>query len=145
MTTRYWLTPIMGYSPLVLGAHRLDCKPLPELEAFRELVKAKHPRLLLMFKSSLLFSDDEEICGSELAELDLSWSGDIVFDGDPFLLSHCAEAFLDRLEKRREVLNQVSSLVEDSILDAQQTDWANQWLRWLESGYDVILLREDGR
>ncbi len=30
-------------------------------------------------------------------------------------------------------------------LDAQQIIWKNQWLRWLEFGCDVILLREDGR
>lgn len=144
MTTRYWLTPIMGYSPLVLGADRVECKPLPELEAFREMMKAKHPRLLLMFKSSLFLSDDEEICGSELVELDLSCFGDVVFDGDPFHLSHCAEAFLDRLPKRQEALDLLSSM-EDSVLGALQREWVNQWLRWLEVGYDVILLREDGR
>ena len=100
--TRYWLTPIVGYSPLVLGADRLDCSPLTKLEAFRELANGRHPRLLSMFKASLLLSDDEEICGSELVELDLSHFEAIVFDGDPYHLSHCAEAFLDRLLKREE-------------------------------------------
>ncbi|MDQ0921314.1 hypothetical protein [Paenibacillus sp. V4I5] len=142
--TRYWLTPITGYSPLVLGADRLDCSPLTKLEAFREMANGRHPRLLSMFKASLLLSDDEEICGSELVELDLTHSDDVVFDGDPFHLSHCAEAFLDRLLKREEALDLVSSL-DDSTLDAQQIIWKNQWLRWLELGCDVILLREDGR
>jgi hypothetical protein len=142
--TRYWLTPIMGYSPLVLGADRLDCSPLANLEAFRELANGRHPRLLSMFKASLLLSDDEEICGSELIELDLAHSDAVVFNGDPFHLSHCAEAFLDRLLKRKEALELVSSL-NDSALDAQQIIWKNQWLRWLELGCDVILLREDGR
>ena len=36
-------------------------------------------------------------------------------------------------------------IVDDSDLDAQQIIWKNQWLRWLELGFDVILLREDGR
>lgn len=142
--TRYWLTPIAGYSPLILGADRLDCSPLTKLEAFREMANGKHPRLLSMFKANLLLSDDEEICGSELVELDLTHSDAVVFDGDPFHLSHCAEAFLDRLLKREEALDLVSSL-DDSALDAQQIIWKNQWLRWLELGCDVILLREDGR
>ncbi|SDM89704.1 hypothetical protein SAMN04487897_101410 [Paenibacillus sp. yr247] len=144
--TRYWLTPIVGYSPLVLGADRMECTPIPELEAFREIANVKHPRLLSMFKSSLLLSDDEEICGSELVELDLSQREGVVFDGNHFHLSHCAEAFLDRLLKRQEALDMVSS-IDDGCLEnhAQHIIWKNQWLRWLESGYDVILLREDGR
>lgn len=142
--TRYWLTPIVGYSPLVLGADRLDCSPLTKLEAFRELANRRHSRLLSMFKASLLLSDDEEICGSELVELDLSHSEAIVFDGDPYHLSHCAEAFLDRLLKREEAWDFVSSF-DGKALDAQQIIWKNQWLRWLELGCDVILLREDGR
>jgi hypothetical protein len=142
---RYWLTPIVSYSPLVLGADRIDCTPLTELEAFRGIANGRHPRLLSLFKSSLLLSDDEEICGSELVELDLSPSEDIVFNGNPFHLSHCAEAFLDRLLQRQEALNLVSS-IDDSVLENhdQQIIWKKQWLRWLESGYDVILLREDG-
>ncbi|MZQ81864.1 hypothetical protein GQF01_06915 [Paenibacillus sp. 5J-6] len=141
--TRYWLTPIVNYSPIVLGADRMDCTPLKALESFRELANRRHPRLLAMFKASLLLSDDEELCGSELLELDFEQSEAISFDGKPFHLSHCAEAFLDRLLTRKEALELVSSLHECDA-DPDQSSWKNQWLRWLESGYDVILLREDG-
>ncbi|MBA2938109.1 hypothetical protein HZF08_07305 [Paenibacillus sp. CGMCC 1.16610] len=140
--TRYWLTPIVNDSPLVLGADRIHCTPLKELESLRELANGKHPRLLAMFKSSLLLSDDEELCGSELVELDLEQFEAISFDGKPFHLSHCAEAFLDRLLTRKEALELVSCLKCD--VDSEHSNWINQWLRWLESGYDVILLREDG-
>lgn len=141
--TRYWLTPIVNYSPFVLGADRIDCTPLKALESFRELANRRHPRLLAMFKSSLLLSDDEELCGSELLELDFEQFEAISFDGKPFHLSHCAEAFFDRLLTRQEALELVSSLHECDA-DPDQSSWKNQWLRWLESGYDVILLREDG-
>ncbi|MDU0201647.1 hypothetical protein ACYEXS_02770 [Paenibacillus sp. MAH-36] len=140
--TRYWLTPIVNNSPLMFGADRINCTPLKALESFREMANGKHPRLLAMFKSSLLLSDDEELCGSELVELDLEQFKAISFDGEPFHLSHCAEAFLDRLLTRKEALELVSSLKCD--VDSEHSNWINQWLRWLESGYDVILLREDG-
>ncbi|NOV03444.1 hypothetical protein [Paenibacillus planticolens] len=141
--TRYWLTPIVSYSPLVLGADRIDCTPPGSLEMLREQANGKHPRLLAMFKSSLLVSDDEELCGSEFVELDLGHADAICFDGNPFHLSHCAEAFLDRLLTRKEAMQLVSALNERD-LDAESINWKNQWLRWLESGCDVILLREDG-
>lgn len=142
--TRYWLTPIVNYSPFVLGADRMNCTPLKALESFRELANGRHPRLLAMFKSSLLLSDDEELCGSELVELDLELFESISFDGKPFHLSHCAEAFIDRLLTRKEALELVTSLPESDVVP-EHSRWRQQWLRWLESGYDVILLREDGR
>ncbi|NQX65436.1 hypothetical protein HQN90_04770 [Paenibacillus alba] len=143
--TRYWLTPILGYSPLVLGSERIHCTPLADLEAFRLIASRKHPRLLPLFKSGLLLSDDEDVCGSELVELDLSELEDIVFNGDPYHLSHCAEAFLDRLLTRQETWELVSSISEIDW-DDQDHDvkWKQQWLRWLEAGFDVIMLREDG-
>lgn len=141
--TRFWLTPIVSYTPLVLGADRINCTPLIAVDKFRELANGGHPRLLAMFKSSLLLSDDEDLCGSELVELDLGHSDAIRFDGNPFHLSHCAEAFLDRLLTRNEAVQLVLSLNEGD-LNAESIRWKNQWLRWLESGCDVILLREDG-
>ncbi|GGI43384.1 hypothetical protein GCM10008018_01800 [Paenibacillus marchantiophytorum] len=144
--TRFWLTPIKSYSPLVLGADRMECKPLADLEVLRAQAQEKHPRLLPMYKASLLLSDDEDVCGSDLIELDLSDSEDVVFNGDPYHLSHCAEAFLDRLLGRQEVWDLVNAIEEEDSSDklAPQAQWRQLWLQWLESGCDVILLREDG-
>lgn len=144
--TSYWLTPIESYSPLILGAERIHCVPLAALESFRELAGRMHPRLLPMFKASLLLSDDEELCGSDLVDLDLSQSEAIAFDGKPFHLSHCGEAFLDRLLSKEEVLKLVGTLeLGDLEGDAVHLSmWRQEWLKWLESGCDVILLREDG-
>ncbi|KRE74943.1 hypothetical protein [Paenibacillus sp. Soil750] len=144
--TRYWLTPILSYSPLVLGAERMSCMPDAEFESFRQLAGQHHPRLLQMFKVSLLLSDDEEICGSDLVELDLTNEGNLVFDGEPFHLSHCAEAFLDRLLTRRESKALLMAMDEHrEASNGMHAVWIKQWLDWLDAGYDIVLLREDGR
>lgn len=143
--TRYWLTPILSYSPLVLGAERVNCLPDAEFESFRQLASNQHPRLLPMFKSSLLLSDDEEVCGSDLVELDLMYEGDIVFDSKPFHLSHCAEAFMDRLLTRLEAkaLLMAMDAQREAGFDRHEV-WIKQWMDWLNAGYDIVLLREDG-
>ncbi|MFD0692777.1 hypothetical protein ACFQZT_01590 [Paenibacillus sp. GCM10027628] len=144
--TRYWLTPIVNREPLRFGADRICCDPLEVLDHFRDTAHMLHPRLLPMFKSNLLLSDDEELCGSEFIELDLSEADDVVFDGNPYYLSHCAEAFLDRLLNVPEVLQMVSTMdlaYLEAPFDKQQL-WKQQWMAWLKSGWDVILLREDG-
>ncbi|CAN7442160.1 hypothetical protein LJR153_002935 [Paenibacillus sp. LjRoot153] len=144
--TRYWITPILSYSPLMLGAERISCFPDEEFESFRQLAGHQHPRLLPMFKSSLLLSDEEEICGSDLVELDLTHDGNIVFNGEPFHLSHCAEAFLDRLLTRQESKALLMAMVEHrEASQGMHEVWINQWLKWIEAGYDIVLLREDGR
>lgn len=145
--TRYWLTPIVGYSPLVLGAERLCLPADEEFDDLRQMAGLQHPRLLPMFKLSLLLSDDEEICGSELVELDLTDDEDIRFDGEPFHLSHCAEAFMDRLLTRQEVKAHLLALqaqMQAGTTAGKLKAWMNQWLAWVEAGYDIVLLREDG-
>ncbi|UKS30302.1 hypothetical protein LOZ80_15725 [Paenibacillus sp. HWE-109] len=142
--TRFWLTPIKSYSPLVLGADRMACTPFTDLEVLRAKAHEKHPRLLPMYKASLLLSDDEDVCGSDLVELDLSDAGDVVFNGNPYHLSHCAEAFLDRLLGRQEAWDLVKAIEDSSDKLSPEAKWKQLWLQWLESGCDVILLREDG-
>ena len=113
---------------------------------FRLAASNQHPRLLPMFKASLLLSDDEDICGSELVEFDLTQSDDLVFDGEPFHLSHCAEAFLDRLLPVKEALELVKKM-EESVdrSHGHHMAWIKQWIQWLEAGYEMVLIREDGR
>lgn len=143
---RYWLTPIICREPVIFGADRLCCEPPGEADALREEAHALHPRLLPMFKASLLLSDDEELCGSELVEADLAAPGVLAFDGNPLHISYCAEAFLDRLlapgvskDLVRELKGGAGGLSDRQLL------WKRQWLEWLENGFEVILLREDGR
>jgi hypothetical protein len=145
---RYWLTPIIDRFPLKLGSERLCCEPLNELEVFRERMQSLHPRLLPMFKASLLLSDDEEICGSDVLELQWSGENDLVFDGAPFHLSHCAEAFLDRLLSTKEAASMLI-LGTDEMLSSWewstiQLQWLYKWIGWLQQDREVVLLREDG-
>ncbi|MEW9701648.1 hypothetical protein [Paenibacillus sp. SI8] len=142
--TRYWLTPIINKSPLCFGASRICCEPSLELNKLRDAAHQLHPRLLPMFKSSLLLSDDEEQCGSELVQLELGTPMDIVFDGEPLHLSHCASAFLDRMLDTFEACGLVASLDNSGNQSELHQLWMRSWLNWLEAGWDVILLREDG-
>ncbi|NEW05244.1 hypothetical protein GK047_04315 [Paenibacillus sp. SYP-B3998] len=143
---RYWLTPIVNKSPLKFGKARVNCEPLLELESLRNLSHQLHPRLLPMFKASLLLSDDEDVCGSTYTELNLSDANEVVFDGHPYHLSHCAEAFLERVLRPAEALGFVSSMDLNVLegVSGQSKYWRRLWIEWLESGWEVILLREDG-
>ncbi|MFC5450213.1 hypothetical protein [Paenibacillus aestuarii] len=139
--TKYWLTPIVNRSPLLVGRERIVCEPLAELEKLREIANGLHPRLLPMFKASMLLSDDPDVCGAEADELELASEDDIVFDGTVLHLSHCAEAFLDRLLTIRETQGLVYQLAANS---ERLQSWKQLWLSWLDAGWAVILLREDG-
>lgn len=145
--SRYWLTPVLDHAPLTFGADRLLCEPSQEFEQFRKLLHAVHPMLLPMFKANLLLSDDEDSCGSEEAVLDLESGDAVIFDGSPFEVSHCAEAFFDRILSAREAkqyLSQLPSGRSEIPLTSIRLYWYSQLIKWLDHGWEVILLREDG-
>jgi hypothetical protein len=144
---RYWLTPIIQMSPLRLGSDRIICDPTAEFEAFRGRLQSVHPRLLPMFKASLLLSEEDGLCGSDDGTMDWNSGRDLVFDGDPLYLSHCAEAFLDRLLATPEaaaLLLAASKSNQDADWTVMQAHWLDLCLNWLKEGHEVILLREDG-
>jgi hypothetical protein len=143
--SRYWLTPVLSRLPLKLGADRISCEASADLDAFRAKLHRVHPWLLPMFKTSLLLSDDDEACGSITTEIKLSQGQELIFDGEPFDLSHCAEAFFDRLlypEKIVFLLNFDANPSSDWTPD--QLNWLEHISKWLHEGHEVILLREDG-
>ncbi|MBP1992821.1 hypothetical protein [Paenibacillus eucommiae] len=141
---RYWLTPVLGRSPLRLGAERILGQPLGEFEAFRQMMHGLHPRLLPLFKADLLLSDDEELCGSNMdVQLDLSEAGELIFNGEPLHLSHCGEAFLDRLLRNEEAAALLLLDKGDLWTDAQ-LGWKHICIEWLQRGWSIIILREDG-
>src|SRR5690348_11757074 len=95
----FWLTPIIKREPLVFGAARFSCL-LTELFSFREKLQRFNTRLLPLFKANLLLSDDiyeddtgGAACGSSTAAFSMSGGHELIFDGSPYLLSHCAKAF----------------------------------------------------
>ncbi|MNI21359.1 hypothetical protein D3C73_748790 [compost metagenome] len=145
--TRYWLTPIIQKEPLVLGAERICCEPIHVLEPLREAFQDIHPRLLPMFKASLLLSDEEDLCGDDEAEVDWDSGADIHLDGSPLVLSHCAEAFLDRLLSAIEVKRLLVDFTindSDKAVNELQMLWIQYMNDWLNHGWEIILLREDG-
>ncbi|MCD1261534.1 hypothetical protein B5M42_022280 [Paenibacillus athensensis] len=143
---RYWLTPVTAKEPLTLGGERLVCEPQAELERLREQLAKLHPRLLPMFKASLLPGDEEaEACGDEAAEPDWGGGDDIRFDGVSLMLSHCAEAFIDRLLSPREALTLLDEAgAEGEEVFVSSARWLGVMRQWLAAGCEVILLREDG-
>jgi hypothetical protein len=141
--SRYWMTPILCRLPLKLG-DRISCEATADLDAFRAKLHRLHPWLLPMFKTSLLLSDDDEVCGSATTEIEWSHAHELVFDGEPFHLSHCAEAFFDRLLGAEKVASLLNFDIEMSDWTPVQLDWLEHISKWLHEGQEVILLREDG-
>jgi hypothetical protein len=145
--SRYWLTPVLGRLPLRLGANRISCEGSADLDDFRAKLQGVHPWLLPMFKATMLLSDNDEVCGSAASQIDWSHAHDLVFDGEPFDLSHCAEAFFDRVL----CAEKAASLLNFDVKTDRYSDWTPvqlHWLKymsiWLHEGREVILLREDG-
>jgi hypothetical protein len=138
----YWLVPLTARDPLVLGAERIRLVDSEMLAVFREQLSRLHPRCLLLFKSNLLVGDEsEQSCSSEEAELRLEVAGDIVFDGSPYSLSHCAEALLDRLPSLSEA-GQWLREADSSSWTPSQREYLEAMKEWNRRGFDVILIKE---
>lgn len=144
----FWLTPVISREPLTLGAERMKCIPVTELALFRQVMDTVHPWLLPLFKANLLLSDGiEDSCGAEGEELNLFLADarDIVFDTNPYVLSHCAGNFLERLlriEQTKQGLREVEAINQELWTDSQQL-WLEQMHIWLASGKEVIIIREE--
>jgi hypothetical protein len=138
----YWLTPIVSMDPVTLGADRMHCPASAEFENFRGKLQRVHPRLLPLFKAHLLLTDDSaEACGTEELAFSLEDPGDIVFDEKVFKLSHCAEAYLDRLLTAKEALHLLQKC--EFNRNEREAVWAGLLLRWLEEGSRIVLLKEE--
>lgn len=144
----FWLTPLISKEPLILGADRFKCLPVTELALFRQALDAVHPWLLPLFKANLLLNDGfDDSCGIDGDELTLSLAEaeDIVFDGMPYELSHCADNFLERLLKIKETqfaLVEAGALNKD-IWTASQWQWLQQMSKWIAADMEVIIIREE--
>jgi hypothetical protein len=144
----FWLTPVVSKEPLILGAERLKCLPVAELALFRQAMDAVHPWLLPLFKANLLLSEGlDDSCGLDSDELTLSLAEaeDIVFDGKPYVLSHCADNFLERLLKIEQTqlgLAEADAANKELWTVSQQL-WLEQMIKWLAANKEVIIIREE--
>lgn len=138
----WWLVPLDSTEPVVLGRERICCSG-SAAEQLLEEARALHPRLLFGFKAELLLDDgDDSTCGGG-EHLPLAGGEPIRLDGHPLTLSHCAEAFLDRLPSPKEAVPLLEKLVEKlSSVEGPPVLWAQAALRHNEAGKYVIMLRE---
>jgi hypothetical protein len=140
-----WLAPVKLQPSFTISGERFVPQPEHEFEWFRTLLQMQYPRMLMLFKAHLLVSDDSlEACGSDEAELELGGDGSISFDNvSGISLSHCAEAFMDRISSPQEGLNQLGAVVIDETWPAQSAQWLAVMEKWLNDGFQVMLLKEE--
>jgi hypothetical protein len=152
--SRLWLVPLTTTSPVTIGADRIALHEVPEWETFRQALQAVHPRLLPLFKAHLLPAGDEDglVCGADGEEsFALDGAGDIVFKGaedqGALRLSHCAEAFLERLLPPEEALRLVGEAgaglqLDEAAQPSPQQAWRDRMTAWWGQGLAVVVLAE---
>lgn len=147
----HWLSPVrIEENSVVLEAGRIELEPDEARGLFLSLLKSVNPGMLLLFKSHMLLSEEAaEACGVDELPFDL---GDveepILFGPDGIELSHCAEAYMDRLPTIREMTEwlQVARLRLSTIPELEngsESNWLSAMQVWVEQGSQIILLRED--
>lgn len=150
----YWLTPIDSLTPFVLGAGRIRCESSAELDEWREALRQLHPRLLPLFKASMLPGDphpsaeaaDPAACGLDRIPFSLAGADPIRFDGPFFGLSSCGEAMTERLLEPEEALGHLETFGTGAVglgLSVISEQRLTAMRRWLGQGKRIILIRED--
>jgi hypothetical protein len=97
---------------------------------------------LLHFAKSWMLSirsNDEELT------LSLAEAEDIVFDGQPYILSHCADNFLERLltveQTKRGLID--AGARRHQLWTLAQQEWLSYMTEWLAANHEVIIVREE--
>lgn len=147
----YWLTPVRSEGQAtILVAGRIALEPEDARERFLFLLKAVNPGMLLLFKSHMLLSEEAEAaCGVDELPFDLSFVEEaIVFGQDVLELSHCAEAYFDRLPNGKEMMEWIDiARLNISVIPELDLRLEDSWLTamqgWVAQGNQMILLRED--
>jgi hypothetical protein len=140
----YWIAPSQMTEPIFFGAARIRCSETDFLSFQKKVQSISNSRFLLSFKSSLILSDDLDFCGESDEFVDLSRAGDVIFDGHPYQLSHCAEAFFDRVPGSKEwhaLFEQMEA--NNTVWTAVEKQWLNQIKTWLSQSSTVVVLKED--
>jgi hypothetical protein len=141
--SRYWLVPLWNRAPLELGAGRICCEDSYELTDFRDHLSKLHPWMLPMFKASLLLSDEsEQACGTGESDIRLDDEGSIIFDDTVYSLSHCAEAFVDRLPNPEEASKWLKK-ADTMNWSPSHRAWLDIMLEWNRQGFDIMLIKEE--
>ncbi|MBP1156303.1 MULTISPECIES: hypothetical protein [unclassified Paenibacillus] len=149
---KFWLIPILWDGQYaLLGEDKILLEPEEARIRFVEALRPVHPRLLLSFKAELLLADEAlDACGTDMLPFDLGHGLAIrlvageqqdteSIQAEEYPLSHCAEAYFNRLMTPQEA----SSLLLDTVNDKDTGPWLQTMRKWLAEGRHVILLRED--
>ncbi|MCI3919723.1 hypothetical protein MO973_05695 [Paenibacillus sp. TRM 82003] len=140
--TTYWLIPLTRSEPVTLGSERVALSA-DEGETIRGRFASAHPRLLPSFKEALLIGGDDEACGvGEGADgiLPLRGGEEIALTG-ALSLSHCGEAFVERLIAPEEALRIFEASASPTAATALAAE--ERVLMWWRQGCSVMLLKEE--
>jgi len=147
---RYWLTPVLCEDEDVILLKEREELSAEQAAELMNRLKTVHPRMLVSFKANLLLSEEAEAaCGVDEVPFALSSGESIVFGaegaGETLELSHCAQAYLDRLPSAAEF---AAWLIEAEALlqgdgGSGLLSFVHTMRSWLERGWSVTLLRED--
>ncbi|KIL41725.1 hypothetical protein SD70_04970 [Gordoniibacillus kamchatkensis] len=143
--SHFWLTPVTTAPFVVLGDERVQAES-GAAEAFRKRLHAVHPWLLPLFKARLLAGESEaahggSACGAADGSIpSLAVSGPIIFGSGHHTLSHCGEAFFERLLAPADALALASSLA--GALAGRERTWLDAMCRWWRQERFVVLFGE---
>jgi hypothetical protein len=129
------------------------CDSERELDELRRWLAHTKPRLLVPFKAHLLVSElqtNEESaasCGITNVQLDLTAAGPIALDGQPYRLSDCGAAMLDKLAETQSPdiwsARLAEALADNASVTSAARRMAEQISAWVRQGWLVILLKEE--
>lgn len=138
----FTIVPVISLEPAKLGAEFLPLDAA-EGEAWKKALQAANPRLLPQVKESALLSEEEsEFCVAG-GVFDYQRGQELLFDGEHYRLSHCAEHFLDFLQPPEACLQWVQ---EHGEVLARLNDTEERRARfakvseWWQNGYQVLVL-----
>lgn len=135
----YWLTPVTGYDPTVLGKDRkaLDSSLADTL---RKNMNQLHPRLLPFVKASVLPGSEEDCGWDDL--LDLEEEGEMTFDGQSLTISHCGEHFFHSLLTPEKSLNVLQTQGNSLLFTKEEKTLIQEIVSYWKNGIPVVLIRQ---
>ncbi|MGB8956877.1 MAG: hypothetical protein WCC10_15990 [Tumebacillaceae bacterium] len=139
----YTMVPIVQGDPLTFGAEHVPLDGA-EADAWRKAVQALHPRLLPNLKESALLSEeDSEFCVMG-GIFEYQRGQELQMDSVQYLLSHCAEHFVDFLLPPPQCLQITNDKQAELAMingTAERQQWWDALVAWWSSGYRVLLIQ----
>ncbi len=138
----YTLVPIKCLEPLTFGADYVAIEDSAG-EAWKKGLQALHPRLLPQLKESALLAEEEsEFCVAG-GVFDYPRGQEFVIDGTEFVLSHCAESFIQFLMEPEQCLQVVEghreALANLNVTEADRSNFATLCSWWEQGNYALFL------